>query len=104
MRAVELPTTKPVREMSDAERRALLKRRDPATTGGAMDIGGGASGGRVIRGVTITLATAAIAAAFVLAFYSFTASWRVAVVVVGLMLGYMAVIGRMVEGRADRIE
>ena len=90
--------------MSDAERRELLRRRDTATAGEAMEIGGGVAGRRFVRGVTVGLVIAAIAAAFVTAFYAFTASWRVAVIVVGLMLGYMAVIGRVVEGRADRIE
>ena len=69
-----------------------------------MKIGGHGIGGRVRRVGSRVLAAVGIAAAFVAAFFQFTGSVRIAVMVVGLMLLYMIAVGRMVEGRADRLE
>lgn len=89
--------------MSPAERRALLQRRVPVA-GPGIDIGGEAVGRRVARAAARLLAVAALAGVFVATFYRFTSSWRVATIVVALMAAWMLVVGRVVEGRADRID
>jgi hypothetical protein len=101
---MEPPEGKSVHAMTNDERRELLRRREAHGGEGAMEIGGPAAGRRVIRWLGVSLMTLATAAVFVVAFYHFTASWRVAALVVGAMLAYMIAVGRMVEGRADRID
>lgn len=95
---------KSVQAMTDAERRALISRRPVQDAATAMEIGGDTPVRRTVRAGGRLLAWLGLAAVFVVLFFRFTASWRVALIVVGLMGVYMLIIGRMVEGRTDRLD
>ena len=99
-----LSQPKSVRVMSAEERRSLLRRRTAAEGERSIEIGVESPGRRLVRVAGRLIVLGLLAAVFVATFYRFTASWRVAALVVGAMGGYMLLIGRMVEGRAGRIE
>ncbi|MDB5327794.1 MAG: hypothetical protein JWM57_3363 [Phycisphaerales bacterium] len=101
---MEAKDPKSIHAMTDAERQVLMSRRPAPEAKAAMEIGGDTAFRRVIRAGGRLLAILAVLAIFVALFFRFTASWRVALIVVGLMGAYMLVIGRMVEGRADRLD
>lgn len=93
---------KSVHAMTDAERTAMMSRRRVPEARLDIEIGGDSAFRRAVRTGGRLLAIAAVLAIFVALFFRFTDSFRVALIVVGLMGAYMLVIGRMVEGRADR--
>ena len=55
-----------------------------------------------VRTLAYVILFALVGSLFVLAFYRFTNSLRVAIVVVAGMIGYMVLMGKMAEGRFDR--
>lgn len=101
---MEIPPPKPFAELTAAERRQLLRRRIQTTRGSAMEIGGQSAARRLARIGGRVLALLAVAGLFVVLFFRFTASWRVALIVVTVMLAYMLVVGRLVEGKAERLD
>lgn len=93
-----------IRDMTPDARRAMLRRRDVAAGRAGMEIGGSTAVRRALRAGGRLLALGVVAGAFVAAFFKFTGSLRIAAIVVVLMLAYMIAIGRIVEGRAGRID
>lgn len=103
----ELEQPKSFRDMTAAERQALLRRRDVADVGdtAGLEIGGGERVAKRLAGVVVrALAWLAVATLFVAMFFHFTASWRVAMAVVAFMLAWMLAIGKMTEGKADQLD
>ena len=101
---MEAKDPKSIHAMTDAERQAMMSRRRLPEAKAAIEIGGDSVFRRAVRTGGKLLAMAAVLAIFVALFFRFTASFRVALIVVGVMGAYMLVIGRMVEGRADRLD
>lgn len=101
---MEAPEPKSIHQMTDAERATLMSRRPVPDASRAIEIGGHSPLKRLARTSGRLLLWLGVIAVFVTLFVRFTASLRVALIVVGLMGLYMLVIGRMVEGRADRLD
>jgi hypothetical protein len=76
--------------------------RDPREPPVYMEIAAAGTGRNWVRTLAFFGLMASVAALFVLGFYYFTNSVRVAMVIVIGMLGYMVFMGKMAEGRFDR--
>jgi hypothetical protein len=81
--------------------RSRLREKPVEDTPG-MEITGGGRSRQWVRTLAYLILFAAVGSLFVLAFYRFTNSLRVAIVVVAGMIGYMVLMGKMAEGRFDR--
>ena len=66
--------------------------------------GGGSMGRRLLRTFGWSVLALLVAGAFVAAFYQFTNSFRVALVVVTGMMTYMYAASRLAEGKLDERE
>ena len=81
-----------------------LSRRTATSALPPLEIAGPSASSRLLGPLVRWMAIMALFAVAVVAFRQLSASWRVAMVVVGCMAAYMTAVGRMVEGRADRID
>lgn len=91
--------------MSPREQRALLTRRTAPREGEFIEIGGANTFMRqAVRMLGWGLLVLAVAGAFVLMFWKFTHSLRIAMVIVAGMLIYMYAASRLVEDKLDRRE
>ena len=97
-----------IAEMSPDELRAMLTRRTVESSdapGDFVELGGGGSvAKRLLRTFGWSILILLVAGTFVIAFYQFTNSLRVALVVVAGMMTYMYAASRLAEGRLDERE
>lgn len=91
-----------IAEMTPAQQRLLLSRRAMPAAEAFVEIGGpNTIARRFMRMLGWSLLLLGVAAGFVLAFWKFTNSLRIALVIVAGMLIYMYAASKLAEGKLD---